>query len=70
MVDAGTSGAESFEDFKATVIDKAETRVLALLNICRSGMISHAEQDVTQLQAAPCTVVINRVLVITTSEIG
>ena len=59
VVDAGTSGAESFEDFKATVIDKAETRVLALLNICRSGMISHAEQDVTQLQAAPCTVVIN-----------
>ena len=49
VVDAGSSVAESFEDFKAIVIDKAETRVLALLNICRSGMISHAEQDVTQL---------------------
>ena len=57
VVDAGTSGAESFERFNATVINGAKTRVLALLNICRQGAIEHAVQDATQLQAAPCVVV-------------
>lgn len=57
VVDAGTSGAESFEEFNSTVITKSKTRVLALLNICRQGMLHHAEQDATQLQAAPCAVV-------------
>ena len=57
VVDAGTSGAESFEQFKTTAIDKARIRVLALLNICRQGMLKHAEQDSTQLKAAPCAVV-------------
>jgi len=57
LVDAGTSGADTFEEYKDTVIDKATTRVLALLNICRSGMINHSEQDVTQLQSGPCTAV-------------
>src|SRR5207253_9194703 len=32
-VDAGCSGWRNFEDFKATVIDRAKTRILALLNI-------------------------------------
>jgi peptide/nickel transport system permease protein len=53
-------GADSFEQYKATVIDQATTRVLALINICRSGMVTHSEQDVTQLQAAPCAMVMKQ----------
>ena len=59
VVDAGTSGAESFEKFKAMSIDNSRIRVLALLNICRQGMLRHAEQDHLQLRAAPCAVVMN-----------
>ncbi|PYT34924.1 MAG: amidohydrolase/deacetylase family metallohydrolase, partial [Acidobacteria bacterium] len=33
VVDAGTSGWRTFPDFKRDVIDRSETRVLALLNI-------------------------------------
>ena len=33
VVDAGTSGWRNFPDFRRRVIDKARTRVLALLNI-------------------------------------
>jgi dihydroorotase len=58
IVDAGTPGADTFEEFKGTVIDKATTRVLTLLNICRAGMDRHSEQDTTQLQAAPCAAII------------
>ncbi|MFC1539510.1 amidohydrolase family protein [Candidatus Latescibacterota bacterium] len=36
FIDAGTSGADSFEDFKK-VIDISNTRVLAFLNICATG---------------------------------
>src|SRR5260221_9549165 len=46
MVDAGSSGWRNFELFKATVIDRARTRVLALVNIAGFGMISDLpEQD-------------------------
>jgi dihydroorotase len=37
-VDAGCSGWRNFEEFKTTVIDRAKTRILALLNIVGSGM--------------------------------
>ena len=37
-VDAGSSGWKGFETFKETTIDKAKTRVLALLNIVAAGM--------------------------------
>ena len=46
VVDAGTSGAESFEDFKM-LIDKSQTRILAFINIAAPGMNS-AEQDPAQ----------------------
>ncbi len=36
LVDAGTSGADNFEDFKK-VIDRSKTRILAFLNIAASG---------------------------------
>ena len=38
VVDAGSSGWRSFEDFKDRVIDRAQTRVLADLNIVGAGM--------------------------------
>lgn len=52
MVDAGTSGYKTFPDFKARVIDKAQTRVLALLNISGSGMGTGREDMLAELDAA------------------
>jgi dihydroorotase len=40
MVDAGSSGWRNFETFRHTVIDRARTRVLALINIAGFGMIT------------------------------
>lgn len=42
-VDAGTSGWKRFEEFKAATIDRAKTRVLALLNIVGAGMYGSGE---------------------------
>jgi len=47
FVDAGTSGAEHFADFKRKWIDRSQTRVLAWLNIAAGGM-GDAEQDPSQ----------------------
>jgi len=44
MVDAGSSGWRNFETFRHTVIDRARTRVLAMINIAGLGMIT----DVTE----------------------
>ncbi|MGH9672600.1 MAG: amidohydrolase/deacetylase family metallohydrolase, partial [Bryobacteraceae bacterium] len=40
MVDAGSSGWRNFESLRHTVIDRARTRVLALINIAGFGMIT------------------------------
>jgi dihydroorotase len=40
MVDAGSSGWRNFETFRHTVIDRAKTRVLALINIAGFGMMT------------------------------
>jgi dihydroorotase len=45
MVDAGTSGWRNFPDFRQRVIDRAKTRVLALLNIVGGGMGVTSEND-------------------------
>jgi dihydroorotase len=47
FVDAGTSGAEHFADFKQGWIDRSQTRVLAWLNITAGGMCD-TEQDPQQ----------------------
>ncbi|MEX2300840.1 MAG: amidohydrolase/deacetylase family metallohydrolase [Bryobacterales bacterium] len=44
-VDAGTSGWKRFEEFKKDTIDRAETRVLALLNIVGAGMYGSGEGE-------------------------
>src|SRR5580700_1157142 len=53
VVDAGSSGWRNFSDFKDRVIDRAKTRVLALLNIVGHGMGGGAiEQDLNDMDAA------------------
>jgi len=50
VVDAGSSGWRNFPLFKEQTIDKAKTRVLALLNIVGTGMRSRfQEQDVSDM---------------------
>jgi dihydroorotase len=50
IVDAGSSGWRNFRQFKRQTIDKAQTRVLAMLNIVGSGMYSRfEEQDTTDM---------------------
>ena len=45
VVDAGSSGWRSFEDFKQRVIDRSQTRVLAELNIVGAGMRGTKYED-------------------------
>jgi dihydroorotase len=50
MVDAGSAGWRNFRLFKEQTIDKADTRVLAFLNIVGTGMWGRfEEQDVTDM---------------------
>ena len=52
VVDLGSSGWRSFADFKTRVIDRARTRVLAMLNIVGRGMAggSTIEQNTQDMQ--------------------
>jgi len=50
VVDAGSSGWRNFRQLKEQTIDKAQTRVLALLNIVGTGMVGRfEEQDVADM---------------------
>ena len=50
VVDAGSSGWRNFRQFKKQTIDKAQTRVLALLNIAGTGMYGrYEEQDTSDM---------------------
>jgi dihydroorotase len=50
MVDAGTAGYRTFDQFRATVIDRARTRILAMINIAGYGMMTNTmEQDVKDM---------------------
>ena len=61
VVDAGSSGWRNFEQFKEQTIDKAGTRVLALLNIVGTGMSSrYEEQDVSDMNPEMTAYMINR----------
>jgi dihydroorotase len=52
MVDAGSSGWRNFEDFRHRVIDRAQTRVFAMLNIVGLGMITDVpEQNIHDMDA-------------------
>jgi dihydroorotase len=49
MVDTGTAGAKHFLHFKRTVIDLAQTRILAYINIVDLGMVGDFEQDINTM---------------------
>ena len=44
-VDAGTAGWEHFLDFKEATIDRMKVRILAFLNIARSGMVDASSEQ-------------------------
>ncbi|MFJ5900936.1 amidohydrolase/deacetylase family metallohydrolase [Streptomyces sp. NPDC093064] len=53
-VDAGSSGARSFDLFKKNVIDRSQTRVLAFLNIVGEGMAGGKyEQNLNDMDPGP-----------------
>lgn len=61
VVDAGSSGWRNFRDFKSQTIDKAQTRVLALLNIVGTGMTGRfEEQDLVDMNPVMTAHMINR----------
>ncbi|MBC8165313.1 MAG: amidohydrolase/deacetylase family metallohydrolase, partial [Bryobacteraceae bacterium] len=50
MVDAGSAGYRNFPQFRATVIDRVQTRIFAFLNIAGYGMMTNViEQDTTDM---------------------
>ena len=50
MVDAGSAGWRNFADFRQRVIDRAQTRVLAFVNIVADGMSLASEDDPATMQ--------------------
>jgi len=60
IVDAGTSGAETFLQEKEEVIDRAKVRVLAFLNIVANGMNGGLEQTVDQMDVKLCAETIKK----------
>lgn len=45
ILDAGSSGADTYEDFKTHVIDQCKTKVLTLLNASKEGIMVGHELD-------------------------
>lgn len=45
ILDAGSSGADNYEDFRENYIDKCKTKVFTLLNISKEGLIHGHELD-------------------------
>ena len=60
VVDTGGSGWKDMADFKRTIIDPAQTRVLAFVNIVGAGMIGAPEQDVSEMDPALCATAIEQ----------
>jgi dihydroorotase len=54
VVDAGTAGAETFQQEKEGVMDHATVRVLAFLNIVANGMSGGLEQSVDEMDVKRC----------------
>ena len=60
IVDAGTAGAETFLLEKEEVIDRAQVRVLAFLNIVGNGMEGGLEQSVDEMDIKACAETIKK----------
>lgn len=53
IVDAGGAGYKTFERFRRRVVERAQVRLLALVNIVAGGMRGAVEQDVSEMQPRP-----------------
>jgi dihydroorotase len=51
MVDAGSTGWKTFDDFRNRIISRSQTRVLAFLNIVGAGMGTGKEDDPAEMDA-------------------
>ena len=60
VVDTGGAGWKDMADFKRIIIDPAQTRVLAFVNIVGAGMIGAPEQDVSEMDPALCAAAIEQ----------
>lgn len=60
VVDAGTSGADTFLQTKEEVMDHSKVRVLAFLNIVANGMSGGLEQTVDQMDVKRCAETIKK----------
>ncbi len=60
VVDTGGAGWKDMADFKRTIIDPAQTRVLAFVNIVGAGMIGAPEQDISEMDPALCAAAIEQ----------
>ena len=61
VVDAGSSGAKNFENFKRKVIDRSTVRVLALLNIVAAGMYgAQVEDDVKEFDVEAAAAMVKK----------
>ena len=45
ILDAGSSGADTYEDFRTNYIDKCKTKVFTLLNVSKEGLLVGHELD-------------------------
>ena len=45
ILDAGSSGADNYEDFRRNYIEKSRTKVFTLLNLSKEGLIRGHELD-------------------------
>jgi len=60
-VDAGSSGADNFENFRRMTIDHAKTRLLAFLNIVAAGMYgAQVEDDPKQMDVAKAVAMVKK----------
>ncbi len=60
IVDAGSSGADTFLQEKEEVIDHAKVRVLAFLNIVSNGMNGGLEQSLDEMDTKLCAATIKK----------
>ncbi len=60
IVDAGTAGADTFQQEKEEVIDRSRVRVLAFLNIVSNGMNGGLEQSLDEMDTKLCAATIKK----------
>lgn len=55
VLDAGSSGSDTYDDFKTNYIDKAQTKVFTLLNISKEGILrGHELNDPSKIDVEAC----------------